>query len=199
MIKSRLLQGKETILPVHEFQSSTSTAFRLTNQRSPAELHVGRSPTARRRAISEAPMSQNYKLLPIAANSLFNRLPHSAFKHPLSPLSLRSSGSPKMASNDSIKPENEDQLNSVFQQKRVLRSSVRKALKAMDPSLRSQEGTNWLLCPLIKFVLLKMLVQVIGNLIGHCFMMFLNRGIVLLCWHYFTGFLLVSQTVQCRV
>lgn len=143
MIKSRLLQGNETNSPVSGFQNSTS-AFRLTNQRSPAGVHVGRSPKARRWAISEAPMVRNYKLLPIAANSLFNRLPPSAFQQALPPLSFRSSGSPKMASNESSKPENEDQLKAIFEQKRVLRSSVRKALKAMDPSLRSQEGTNCL-------------------------------------------------------
>ena len=32
-------------------------------------------------------------------------------------------------------------LDEIFNQKRVLRSKVRKSLKAMDPSLRSQEGT----------------------------------------------------------
>lgn len=32
-------------------------------------------------------------------------------------------------------------LEAVFKQKKILRSSVRKALKGMDPSSRSQEGT----------------------------------------------------------
>lgn len=47
----------------------------------------------------------------------------------------------EIEANESVKPENEDQLNAIFDQKRVLRSSVRKALKAMDPSLRSQEDS----------------------------------------------------------
>lgn len=37
--------------------------------------------------------------------------------------------------------EEQDHLDAVFKQKRALRSRVRKALKAMDPALRSQEGT----------------------------------------------------------
>jgi hypothetical protein len=32
-------------------------------------------------------------------------------------------------------------LDGIFKQKQVLRSKVRKSLKSMDPSLRSQEGT----------------------------------------------------------
>ncbi|XP_038879322.1 5-formyltetrahydrofolate cyclo-ligase, mitochondrial [Benincasa hispida] len=139
MIKYQLLQGNNTNLPVHGFQDSI-TASKLTNQRSPAGVHLGRSPKPRKWAIFEAPMLRNYKpLLPIAANSLFNRLQPSVFQRSLPPLSRSSSGSPKMASNESIKPENEDQLKATFEQKRVLRSSVRKALKAMDPSLRYQE------------------------------------------------------------
>ncbi|XP_022135493.1 5-formyltetrahydrofolate cyclo-ligase, mitochondrial isoform X2 [Momordica charantia] len=132
MIKYRLIQGKDTNSRVHGFQYST-TASRSRNQRSPAEVHVGRSPSATRLPISEAPMLRNYKLrMPIAANSLFTQ-------QPLHQFSSRSSGSPKMASNESSKPENEDQLKAIFEQKRTLRSSVRKALRAMDPSLRSQE------------------------------------------------------------
>ncbi|XP_022921536.1 5-formyltetrahydrofolate cyclo-ligase, mitochondrial-like isoform X1 [Cucurbita moschata] len=138
MIKSQLLQGNKTNLPVHGLQNST-TASRLTNPRNPAGVHVGRSPKARRRAVSESPMVRNYKLLPIAASSPFNRLPPTAFQPALRPLSRCSSRSPKMARNEGIKPENEEQLKALFEQKRVIRSSVRKALKAMDPSLRSQE------------------------------------------------------------
>ena len=37
--------------------------------------------------------------------------------------------------------EEQDHLDALFKQKRALRSRVRKALKAMDPALRSQEGT----------------------------------------------------------
>jgi len=36
--------------------------------------------------------------------------------------------------------EEQDHLDALFKQKRALRSRVRKALKAMDPALRSQEG-----------------------------------------------------------
>ncbi|XP_004138292.1 5-formyltetrahydrofolate cyclo-ligase, mitochondrial [Cucumis sativus] len=139
MVKYQLLQGNRTNLPVNGFQNST-TGFRLTNQLSPAGVHLGRSPKPQKWAISEAPMLRNYKpLLPIAANSLFNHIQSSAFQQSLPPLSRFSSGYPKMATNESIKPENEDQLKHIFDQKRVLRSSVRKALKAMDPSFRSQE------------------------------------------------------------
>ncbi|KAH9719949.1 5-formyltetrahydrofolate cyclo-ligase [Citrus sinensis] len=43
-------------------------------------------------------------------------------------------------SNDSSNPEEkEHDLESIFQQKRILRSQVRKTLKFMDPSLRSHE------------------------------------------------------------
>ncbi|KAL9434315.1 hypothetical protein AB3S75_029031 [Citrus x aurantiifolia] len=43
-------------------------------------------------------------------------------------------------SNDSSNPEEkEHDLESIFQQKRILRSQVRKTLKSMDPSLRSHE------------------------------------------------------------
>lgn len=144
MVKYQLLQGNRTNLPVNGFQNST-IGSRLTNQLSPAGVHLGRSPKHRKWAISEAPMLRNYKpLLPIAANSLFNHIQSSAFQQSLPPLSRFSSGCPKMATNESIKPENEDQLKHIFDQKRVLRSSVRKALKAMDPSLRSQEGIGCL-------------------------------------------------------
>lgn len=144
MVKYQLLQGNRTNLPVNGFQNST-TGFRLTNQLSPAGVHLGRSPKPQKWAISEAPMLRNYKpLLPIAANSLFNHIQSSAFQQSLPPLSRFSSGYPKMATNESIKPENEDQLKHIFDQKRVLRSSVRKALKAMDPSFRSQEGIGCL-------------------------------------------------------
>ncbi|KAG6587504.1 5-formyltetrahydrofolate cyclo-ligase, mitochondrial, partial [Cucurbita argyrosperma subsp. sororia] len=137
MSKSGLLQGKPTNLVVNGCQNSA--AFGLANHRSPAGVDVGRSPKARRWAISEAPMIRNYKVSPSAANLLFNRLALSPFQQTLLPLSCRSSGSPKMASNESIKSGNEEQLKPIFEQKRVLRSSVRKALKAMDPSLRSHE------------------------------------------------------------
>ena len=143
MSKSGLLQGKPTNLLVNGCQNSA--AFGLMNHRSPAGVDVGRSPKARRWAISEAPMIRNYKVLPSAANLLFNRLALSPFQQTLLPLSCRSSGSPKMASNESIKSGNEEQLKPIFEKKRVLRSSVRKALKAMDPSLRSHEGTDCLL------------------------------------------------------
>ncbi|GLT66518.1 hypothetical protein SLA2020_388780 [Shorea laevis] len=38
--------------------------------------------------------------------------------------------------------EEQDHLDAVFKQKRALRSRVRKALKAMDPALRSQEDSD---------------------------------------------------------
>lgn len=48
-------------------------------------------------------------------------------------------------SNDSSNPEEkEHDLESIFQQKRILRSQVRKTLKFMDPSLRSHEGQHLL-------------------------------------------------------
>ncbi|PNX65755.1 5-formyltetrahydrofolate cyclo-ligase, partial [Trifolium pratense] len=34
---------------------------------------------------------------------------------------------------------NRDDLDSIFKQKRILRTQVRKTLKAIDPSLRSQQ------------------------------------------------------------
>lgn len=36
---------------------------------------------------------------------------------------------------------NRDDLDAIFKQKRALRTQVRKALKAIDPSLRSQQGS----------------------------------------------------------
>jgi 5-formyltetrahydrofolate cyclo-ligase len=36
---------------------------------------------------------------------------------------------------------NHDDLDAIFKQKRILRTQVRKTLKAIDPSLRSQQGT----------------------------------------------------------
>lgn len=35
-----------------------------------------------------------------------------------------------------------DELDALFKQKRLLRTQVRKTLKAMDPSLRSQQGND---------------------------------------------------------
>ncbi|XVF12029.1 hypothetical protein REPUB_Repub08aG0079500 [Reevesia pubescens] len=40
--------------------------------------------------------------------------------------------------------QEQDPLESIFKQKRILRSKVRQALKSMDPSLRSQEGGSML-------------------------------------------------------
>ena len=37
---------------------------------------------------------------------------------------------------------NQDHLDYLFKQKRILRTKVRKALKSMDPALRAQEGND---------------------------------------------------------
>ncbi|GMN21324.1 hypothetical protein TIFTF001_051122 [Ficus carica] len=42
--------------------------------------------------------------------------------------------------NNNIKNDNSQELETIFKQKKLVRSRVRKALKAMEPSLRSHEG-----------------------------------------------------------
>lgn len=64
---------------------------------------------------------------------------------PTNPLYLSSpttSYAPRYSVNFTTMNNNEEQdhLNALFKQKQVLRSRVRKALKGMDPILRSQEG-----------------------------------------------------------
>jgi hypothetical protein len=47
----------------------------------------------------------------------------------------------RMSTNCNNDNTNHDDLDAIFKQKRVLRTQVRKTLKAIDPSLRSQQGT----------------------------------------------------------
>lgn len=42
--------------------------------------------------------------------------------------------------------KSQEELDSIFKQKRVVRSTVRKSLKAMDPSLRTQQGSIFFSC-----------------------------------------------------
>lgn len=54
---------------------------------------------------------------------------------------LRAAARTKM-SDPSSENQERDQLESVFKQKKILRTRVRRALKSMDPLQRSQEGTR---------------------------------------------------------
>lgn len=49
--------------------------------------------------------------------------------------------------------QQQDNLDGIFKQKRILRSKVRKALKAMDPTLRSHEGNKPLFTLLNQYAL----------------------------------------------
>ncbi|KAM6594206.1 hypothetical protein CsatA_001909 [Cannabis sativa] len=79
-----------------------------------------------------------FPLPKLAANSL-------SISNPLLPTPQRPLPSPSLASRStvtmstSINDNVQDQLDAIFKQKKVVRSQVRKTLKAMDPSLRSHE------------------------------------------------------------
>lgn len=64
----------------------------------------------------------------------------------------RPSGLLRMASNFNSSSSNPDDVDSIFKQKRMLRTQVRKTLKAIDPSLRSQQGRHNLFSLLSFFV-----------------------------------------------
>ena len=75
-------------------------------------------------------MTQPYSIATVLAQapfcSLFNPLP--------APCSI-------VTMTNNTHQSSNTHLEAVFKQKKILRSSVRKALKGMDPSSRSQEGT----------------------------------------------------------
>ncbi|KAF4349563.1 hypothetical protein G4B88_009539 [Cannabis sativa] len=79
-----------------------------------------------------------FPLPKLAANSL-------SINNPLLPTPQRPLPFPSLASRSTVtmstdKNDNvQDQLDAIFKQKKVVRSQVRKSLKAMDPSLRSHE------------------------------------------------------------
>ncbi|OMO87262.1 5-formyltetrahydrofolate cyclo-ligase [Corchorus olitorius] len=64
---------------------------------------------------------------------IFIRNNHHPRSHSLPPFQVAA------MSNNSKQPEEEGHLESIFKQKKILRSKVRQALKSMDPPLRSQE------------------------------------------------------------
>ena len=77
----------------------------------------------------------------LATNSINPSLP--APLRPPPSYASRSTVTMSNNQNDNIQDlqrQQQDQLEAIFKEKRVLRSKVRKTLKAMNPSLRSHEG-----------------------------------------------------------
>ncbi|PON34170.1 5-formyltetrahydrofolate cyclo-ligase [Parasponia andersonii] len=75
----------------------------------------------------------------LAANSLNSSRPF--LQRPPPSFASRSTVTMSIKENDNVQDHQrqQDQLEAIFMEKRVLRSRVRKALKAMEPSLRSHE------------------------------------------------------------
>lgn len=52
--------------------------------------------------------------------------------------------------------KSQEELDSIFKQKKIVRSTVRKSLKGMDPSLRLQQGSIFFLSlSLVSFLILE--------------------------------------------